>query len=80
MTQAMTIDLQKQLVVALSDLNARLECPSYKIVVSANEINHNHGVGIFLHRLFPDTSDIYSIRSIDLYGGDHYFGNQSFCL
>ena len=76
----MTIDLQNQLAAALNELNSLIGRPSYKIVISANEINHNHGVGIFLHRLFPDTSDIYSIRSYDLYGGDHYFGDQSFCL
>jgi len=76
----MTIDLQAQLAVALNGLNKQTGCPSYKIIVSPNEVNHSHGVGILLHRLFPDTSDIYSIRSVDLYGGDHYFGNQSFCL
>ena len=76
----MTIDLQNQLAVALGNLNEQLESPSCKIIVSANEVNHNHGVGILLHRLFPDTDDIYSIRSVDLYGGDHYFGQQSFCL
>lgn len=76
----MTIDLQAQLVDALNKLNERLERPSYKIIVSPNEINYNHGVGIFLQRLFPDTGDIYSVRSIDVYGGDHSFGSQSFCL
>ena len=76
----MTIDLQTQLAAALNDLNKQTGCPSYKIIVSPNEINHSHGVGILLHRLFPDSSDIYSIRSVDLYGGDHYFGDQSFCL
>lgn len=76
----MTIDLQNQLVDALNNLNEQLECPSYNIIVSPNEINHNHGVGIMLHRLFPDSGDIYSIRSTDLYEGDHYFGDQSFCL
>jgi FkbM family methyltransferase len=76
----MTIDLQTQLAAALNDLNKQTGCPSYKIIVSPNEINHSHGVGILLHRLFPDSSDIYSIRSVDLYGGDHYFGKHTFCL
>ena len=76
----MTIDLQIQLVDALNKLNERLERPSYKVVVSPTEINYNHGVGVLLQRLFPDASDIYSVRSIDVYGGDHCFGSQSFCL
>ena len=76
----MTNDLQNELATVLNELNRRIGCSSYKIIVSANEINHNHGVGIFLHRLFPDTSDIYSIRSFDLYDGDHYFGDHTFCL
>ena len=76
----MTIDLQTQLAAALNDLNKQTGCPSYKIIVSPNEINHSHGVGILLHRLFPDSSDIYSIRSVDLYQGHHYFGHQSICL
>jgi FkbM family methyltransferase len=78
--QTISIDLQYQLVEALNNLNQQMSSPSYKIIVSANEVNHNHGVGIFLHRLFPDTSDVYSIRSVDLYQGDHYFGSQEFCL
>jgi len=76
----MTIDLQTQLAAALSDLNKQTRRSTYKIIVSPNEVNHNHGVGILLHRLFPDTSDIYSIRSVDLYQGHHYFGHQSMCL
>lgn len=76
----MTINLQNQLSFALSRLHERLESPSCKVIVTGNEINHNHGVGILLHRLFPDPGNIFSIRSTDLYGGHHYFGHQNFCL
>lgn len=76
----MTSYLQDQLATALNVLNEYQGRPSYKVIVSPNEINHNHGVGILLHRLFPDSGDIYSVRSTDLYEGEHYFGKQSFCL
>jgi len=76
----MSSDLQNHLAKALNGLNKSLGRQTRKIVVSLCEVNHNHGVGIMLHRLFPDTSDIISIRSTDLYKGDHYFGSESFCL
>jgi len=76
----MTVYLQDQLATMLNDLKEYQGSPSYKVIVTPNEINHNHGVGVLLHRLFPDSGDIYSVRSTDLYEGDHCFGNQSFCL
>jgi hypothetical protein len=76
----MTTDLQIELAAALDKLNQQQQYPSHKVIITGNEINHNHGVGILLHRLYPDSRNIYSIRSMDIYDGVHYFGGQNFCL
>ncbi|MFM7559407.1 hypothetical protein [Cylindrospermopsis raciborskii] len=76
----MTTELQIELAAALAKLNEQQKYPSYKVIITGSEINHNHGVGILLHRLYPDSVNIYSIRSRDIYEGDHYFGEHNFCL
>src|SRR5271165_3367239 len=45
------------------------------LLISAVEINDDHGVGIFLRRLFPDSRNFISIRSSSLYGGENRFGS-----
>ena len=50
------------------------------LLISAVEINDCHGVGIFLRRLFPDTSNFIAIRSSSLYGGENHFGSAGFEL
>src|ERR1700733_31981 len=52
----------------------------YTIIVSAIEINDDHGVGIFLRRLFPDTGNFVAIRSSSLYPGENRFGSAEFEL
>ncbi|BBH42090.1 unknown protein [Microcystis viridis NIES-102] len=75
-------ELQKELSLSLQDLNSFADKfqESYDIIVSANEINENHGVGVLLKRIFPDTGRIVSLRTTNLYGGEHHFGVQNFCL
>ena len=64
-------ELQKKLSLSLQDLNSFADKfqESYDIIVSSNEINENHGVGVLLKRIFPDTSGIVSLRTTNLYDG-----------
>ncbi len=41
------------------------------VIINAAEINDRHGVGILLQRIFKDRSNTISIRTRDLYGGEH---------
>ncbi len=43
------------------------------VIINAVEINDRHGVGILLQRIFKDRSNMISIRSLNIYGGDHSF-------
>jgi hypothetical protein len=45
------------------------------LIISAVEINDHHGVGIFLNRLFPDSTDFFAIRASSIYGGENQFGS-----
>ncbi len=75
-------ELQKELSLSLQDLNSFAEKfqESYNVIVSPNEVNERHGVGVLLKRIFPDTSGIVSLRTTNLYGGEQDFGVQNFCL
>ncbi len=75
-------ELQKELSLSLQDLNSFADKfqESYDIIVSANEINENQGVGVLLKRIFPDTGGIVSLRTTNLYGGEQDFGVHNFCL
>ncbi|MCA2552186.1 MAG: FkbM family methyltransferase [Microcystis sp. M04BS1] len=75
-------ELQKELSLSLQDLNSFADKfqESYDIIVSPNEVNERHGVGVLLKRNFPDTSRIVSLRTTNLYEGDQDFGVQNFCL
>ena len=52
----------------------------YTVVITPNEINDQHGTGALVKRVFGRSADIFSIRSIDHYGGDHSFGEESMLL
>jgi FkbM family methyltransferase len=73
-------ELQKELASALRQLNSNFVHESYDILVSPNEINNQHGVGFLVQRIFPNSDNFFSIRSRDLYSGDHCFGKRDFCL
>jgi len=47
---------------------------SFDLLITAAETNSHHGVGIFLQRLFPDSSRIVCLRTVSLYGGEEPFG------
>lgn len=73
-------ELQKELSTALRQLSVHLGYRRYDIVVSHCEINNQHGVGVLLQRIFPDTDNFLSIRSTNLYDGHQVFGKKEICL
>jgi hypothetical protein len=50
------------------------------IVITPCEVNLLHGTGTLLHRLFPDSSAILSLRTSNFYGEPQKFGALNFCL
>jgi FkbM family methyltransferase len=44
-------------------------------VITHNEVNEKHGVGVLVRRLFLGQPNILSIRSRDMYGGQHELGD-----
>jgi hypothetical protein len=44
------------------------------VIINAVEINDRHGVGILLQRIFKDSSNIITLRALNLYGGDNALG------
>jgi hypothetical protein len=50
------------------------------IVLTPCEVNQLHGTGTLLHRLFPDSSSIVSLRTSNFYGVPQNFGAMNFCL
>jgi hypothetical protein len=50
------------------------------VIINAVEINDRHGVGVLLQRIFKDRSQIFSIRALNLYGGNCTFGRYSYLL
>lgn len=54
--------------------------PEATIIITANEVNNQHGTGFLVKRVIGDTPDIFSIRSRNDYGGTHNFGSASYCL
>jgi hypothetical protein len=44
------------------------------VLIYAVEINDRHGVGILVQRIFPDSEQIISVRTLDIYDGEHKFG------
>lgn len=49
-------------------------------VITACEMNDLHGTGVLVKRIVADTPNILSIRSMDLYSGEHDFGDLSFLI
>ncbi len=48
------------------------------VIVTANEVTQKHGTGALVRRVFPDDSNIISVRSDNHYGGEHHFGIKSY--
>src|ERR1035437_11133562 len=46
------------------------------VVVTANEVNHLHGTGPLVQRIFKNRRNIFSIRARNDWGG-HDFGDRS---
>lgn len=47
------------------------------VVLTHVEVNNKHGVGVFVSRLFAERTNIFSIRSRDMYDGEHHFGEMT---
>ena len=47
---------------------------SHDLIISATQINHHHGVGILLQRLFPHSADLVTLRSLTVYEDEETFG------
>jgi len=47
---------------------------SHDLIISATQINHHHGVGILLQRLFPQSANLVTLRSLTVYGEEETFG------
>lgn len=50
------------------------------IIVAQCEVNNRQGVGILLSRLFPNSKNIFSLRSRNLYDGRQKFGFAHVCI
>ncbi len=72
--------LQHELANALQSVGRSIHYPECDLIVSHCEINAQHGVGVLLQRLFPDSTGLVTIRSQDLYGGQQDFGDRHFCV
>jgi hypothetical protein len=53
---------------------------SWDAIITAFEVNDQHGTGVLLRRIFQGERNILSIRSTDLYEGRHEFGDISLRL
>ncbi len=72
--------LQQELADALQALGRSIHSLERDIIVSHCEINTDHGVGVLLQRLFPNSAELLTIRSHDLYGGQQEFGDRHFLI
>ncbi|AIE73337.1 MULTISPECIES: hypothetical protein [unclassified Synechocystis] len=72
--------LQQELADALQSLGRSIHSLERDIVVSHCEVNADHGVGVLLQRLFPNSAELLTIRSHDLYGGQQEFGDRHFLV
>ncbi|MEY2984179.1 MAG: hypothetical protein RLZZ568_796 [Cyanobacteriota bacterium] len=75
-----TYALQQELTDVLNALRRNLAATESDVVVSHCEINAQHGVGVLLQRLFPDSRQLVTFRSRNLYNGEQAFGDRHFCL
>jgi glutamate-1-semialdehyde 2,1-aminomutase len=50
------------------------------VVITTCEVNLSHGTGALVKRIVANTPNVLSIRSMDLYGGDHDLGDVSLCI
>ena len=48
-----------------------------RAVITTCEVNDSHGTGVTVKRIVGSTPNVLSIRSMDLYGGNHDFGHIS---
>jgi hypothetical protein len=51
-----------------------------RAVITTCEVNENDGTGVTVKRIVGSTPNVLSIRSMDLYGGNHDFGEVSIRL
>jgi len=80
----MTRDTNRILTERLLDLTAiSRQGPALEdndAIVTHIEVNHHHGVGVLMYRLFGSSPDIFSIRSRNYYDGRQEFGVKHVCI
>ena len=69
--------LQKDLASSCYQLDKSLDFEDYDVVITHCEINERQGVGILLKRLFPNSDQIFSVRSHNLYDGQQNFSPRN---
>ena len=57
---------------------ANMQGEQVKAIVSPNELNHCHGTGVLIPRIFKNDADILSIRSSSHYSGAQTFGKYKY--
>lgn len=72
--------LRWQLSSSIYKLDSFLNISTFDLIISVCEVNERHGTGIFLKRIFPDSSKIISFRSINNYDGQQDFGSHQLCF
>ena len=72
--------LRTKLSANLQTLKFELSKAKPDIIVSHCEVNDRQEVGALLKRIFPDGTNILSLRSANLYGGSQNFGYSNICL
>ncbi|WP_017294219.1 hypothetical protein [Geminocystis herdmanii] len=73
-------ELRQRLKLAIEDVKIIQQFGDYDFIISHAEVNHRHGVGVLLKRIFRDDQNIVSIRSHNLYDGKDNFGNFNFLI
>lgn len=71
---------RQKLISALTGLQELLSYQAFDLVVSHCEVNHRHGSGILLKRIFQNNQQVFSLRSRNLYDGEQDFGVRSVCI
>ncbi len=72
--------LRWELSSSIYKLDSSLHISNFDLIISVCEVNERHGTGIFLKRMFPDSSELISFRSINNYDGLQDFGAHQLCF
>jgi hypothetical protein len=77
------LELRNQLLKLIGETpssNQTQPHPQVDVVVTCTEVNHQHGTGILVQRIFEEDSEIFSLRGCNYYRGEQTFGSAQACL